>query len=67
MNFDFIKGKINKINLKIVNSFNKLPPDKNDKSKGYFFRFRKFSKINYIKKKFIFDPGGNFFQKKNNK
>jgi len=51
MNFDFIKGKINKINLKIVNSFNKLPPDKNDKSKGYFFRFRKFSKINYIKKK----------------
>ena len=33
MNFDFIKGKINKINLKIVNSFNKLPPDKNDKSK----------------------------------
>lgn len=64
MNFDFIKGKIKNIDIKISNSFNKLPSDKNEKSKGYFFRFRKFSKFNYIKKKFILDPGSNFYQKK---
>lgn len=64
MNFDFIKGKIKSIDLKIIKSFNKLPPDINEKSKGYFFRFRKYSKLNYIKKKFILNPDSNFYQKK---
>ena len=64
MNFDFIKGKIKSIDLKIIKSFNKLPPDINEKSKGYFFRFRKKLKLNYIKKKFILDPDSNFYQKK---
>ena len=64
MNFDFIKGKIKNIDPIISNSFNKLPPDTNEKSKGFFFRFRKFSKLNYIKRKFIIDPGSNFYQKR---
>ncbi len=64
MNFDFIKGKIKNINIKITESFNKLPPDKNEKSKNYFFRFRRYSRLNYISKKFTMDPGSDFYQKK---
>jgi len=62
MNFDFIKGKIKEINSKISNSFNKLPPDKNEKSKGYYFRFRKFSKLIYLNNKFSLDSGNDFYQ-----
>ena len=64
MNFDFIKGRIKNIDIKIANCFNKLPPDTNEKSKGYYFRFRKYSRINYIKKKFSVDPGDDFYQQK---
>ena len=64
MNFDFIKGKIKIIDQKISDSFNGLPPDKNEKSKNYFFRFRRYTRLNYTKKKFTIDPGGDFYQKK---
>ena len=64
MNFDFIKGRIKNIDIKIANCFNKLPPDTNEKSKGYYFRFRKYSRINYIKKTFSVDPGDDFYQQK---
>ena len=64
MNIDFIKGKIKKINLEIVKSFNNLPPDRNEKSKGYYFRFRRFSKVIFKDGIFKKEVGVNFFQKK---
>ena len=42
---DFLKGKIKNSQKKIFQSFKFLPPDKYEKSKGYYFRFRNFSKL----------------------
>ena len=64
MNIDFIKGKIKKINLEIIKSFNNLPPDRNEKSKGYYFRFRRFSKVIFKDGIFKKEVGVNFFQQK---
>ena len=49
---DFLKGKIKNSQKKIFQSFKFLPPDKYEKSKGYYFRFRNFSKI-IIKNKIV--------------
>ena len=49
---DFLKGKIKNPQKKIFQSFKFLPPDKYEKSKGYYFRFRNFSKI-IIKNKIV--------------
>jgi len=48
----FLKGKIDKIESIILSSFNNLPADKNEKSKGYFFRFRKFTRLHYENNEF---------------
>ena len=49
---DFLKGKIKNPQKNIFQSFKFLPPDKYEKSKGYYFRFRNFSKI-IIKNKIV--------------
>lgn len=61
---NFIIGNIGFIEKKILNSFNQLPADPYEKSKGNFFRFRKYSRIiidNRIKHKNIFFLQNNFF------
>ena len=61
---DFLKGKIKSSQKKISQSFKFLPPDKYEKSKGYYFRFRNFSKI-VIKNKIVdFSTDTKFFQNK---
>ena len=49
---DFEKGKISKISKRVINSFNKLPPDTNEKSQGKYFRYRKFSRMIVSHRKF---------------
>ena len=61
---DFIKGKITGFDSEIIKSFKKLPPDKYEKSKGYYFRFRRFSKFRVINQKINFLSETNFFQDK---
>ena len=63
---EFEKGKITKISKIIINSFNKLPHDPYEKSKGHYFRYRKFSKVFYSNNKFEFIKENKFFQKKYN-
>jgi hypothetical protein len=61
---DFVKGKIGKIGKKLKRSFEKLPADKNEKSKGYYFRFRRFSKLHILKDKTRLIKNTSFFQNK---
>lgn len=61
---DFFKGKLNKTSEIIIKSFRFLPPDRYEKSKGFYFRFRKFSKIIIKDKKINQLIDTNFFQKK---
>ena len=66
---NFIIGNIGFVKKKILSSFNQLPADPYEKSKGNFFRFRKYSRIiidNRSKQKNIFFLKNNFFfQNKN--
>ena len=39
---DFEKGKISNISKLILNSFNRLPADINEKSQGRYFRYENF-------------------------
>ena len=64
MNYDFIKGKINTLDLKIQKSFNNLPADTNEKIKGLYFRFRRLSKFYLINREILNDNDTNFFQPK---
>lgn len=65
---EFNKGKIEKLDKRILKSFNFLPADPYEKTKGYFFRFRKFSRILINNKKIVYLKDTNFFQnKKRNK
>lgn len=64
MNYDFIKGKINTLDLKIQKSFNNLPADTNEKIKGLYFRFRRLSKFYLINNEILNDNDTNFFQPK---
>ena len=64
MNYDFIKGKINTLDLKIQKSFNNLPADTNEKIKGLYFRFRRLSKFYLINSEILNDNDTNFFQPK---
>ena len=42
---NFIVGNIGAIKKRLIKNFNKLPADPYEKSKGYHFRFRKYSKV----------------------
>ena len=64
MNYHFIKGKINTLDLKIQKSFNNLPADTNEKIKGLYFRFRRLSKFYLINSEILNDNDTNFFQPK---
>ena len=61
-------GSANKIALKVLK---KLPADVYEKSKGYYFRFRKYSRItieNVLgKKEVVFLKNNFFFQEKKKK
>ena len=59
---DFVKGKVGKIKKKLKKSFEKLPADTNEKSKGYYFRFRRFSKLNILKGKTRLIKDNSFFK-----
>ena len=61
---DFEKGKISNINKLIINSFNRLPADINEKSQGRYFRYRKFSRLILFNKKFLPVKDTNFYQKR---
>ena len=61
---DFEKGKISKISKRVINSFNKLPPDTNEKSQGKYFRYRKFSRMIVSNRKFSTIGNTKFFQNK---
>lgn len=64
MNIDFIKGKIKKIDLEITKSFGNLPADKNDISKGFYYRHRRFSRLFLKNHDFKVDNNANFYQSK---
>lgn len=62
---NFLFGNIGRINKKVLSSFKKLPADKYEKSKGYYFRYRRYSrvliennfnypKISFLKKAFFY-------------
>ena len=61
---DFEKGKIPNIQKTVIDSFNKLPPDTNEKSQGKYFRYRKFSRMIFEKNNFSLLSDTNFFQNK---
>lgn len=61
---DFEKGKISNISKLIINSFNRLPADTNEKSQGKYFRYRKFSRLVISDKKFLPIKNTNFYQKR---
>ena len=61
---DFEKGKISNISKLIINSFNRLPADINEKSQGRYFRYRKFSRLILFNKKFLPVKDTNFYQKR---
>jgi len=63
---DFIAGNLRSISTQLVKSFDKLPADPYEKSKGHHFRFRKYSKIliNNINKETIFLKNSFFYQNK---
>ena len=61
---DFEKGKISNISKLILNSFNRLPADINEKSQGRYFRYRKFSRLILFNKKFLPVKDTNFYQKR---
>ena len=63
---DFLIGNIHSIKKNLVKSFNKLPADPYEKSKGYHFRFRKYSKIliDNKNKKITFVKNNYFYQDK---
>ena len=61
---DFEKGKISNISKLIINSFNRLPADTNEKSQGKYFRYRKFSRLVISDKKFLPIKDTNFYQKR---
>ncbi|RPG96686.1 MAG: hypothetical protein CBD25_001140 [Candidatus Pelagibacter sp. TMED165] len=65
---NFLTGNIGNANREALNSFKKLPADIYEKSKGYFFRFRKYSRIVIEnakgKKKIDFVKNNFFFQEK---
>tara|TARA_Y100000389_G_C17416118_1_gene493804 strand:+ start:716 stop:1351 length:636 start_codon:yes stop_codon:yes gene_type:complete len=63
---DFIVGNIGAIKKGLITNFNKLPADPYEKSKGYHFRFRKYSKviIDNKNKKIQFLKNSFFFQDK---
>ena len=61
---DFFKGKLKKIDKAILKSFVNLPYDKYEKSKGYYFRFRRFSKFYIINDSISFISDTKFFQAK---
>ena len=64
MEIDFIKGKVKKIDLSIAKSFDYLPADKNDISKGFCYRYRRFSRLFIKKHVFQLDDNVNFYQSK---
>lgn len=64
MNIDFIKGKVNKIDLEIKKSFHYLHADKNDVSKGFYYRYRRYSRFFIKKNKLQLDDNTNFYQSK---
>ena len=65
---NFLTGNIGSANKIALKSFKKLPADVYEKSKGYYFRFRKYSRItikNVLgKKEVVFLKNNFFFQEK---
>ena len=61
---NFLTGSVDKLSSNLKKSFNNLPEDKNEKSKGFYFRLRRFSKFIYKDDKFFFEDDTNFFQSK---
>ena len=65
---NFLTGNIGSANKKALKSFKKLPADVYEKSKGYYFRFRKYSRItikNVLgKREVVFLKNNFFFQEK---
>ena len=68
---NFLTGNIGSANKKALKSFKKLPADVYEKSKGYYFRFRKYSRItikNVLgKREVVFLKNNFFFQEKKKK
>tara|TARA_B100001057_G_C22783908_1_gene924763 strand:+ start:524 stop:1162 length:639 start_codon:yes stop_codon:yes gene_type:complete len=64
MNYDFIKGKVGALDLKVRRSFSNLPADTNEKIKGLYFRFRRFSKFYKADNEILDNKDTNFFQPK---
>lgn len=64
MKIDFIKGKVNTIDSEIINSFNDLQADINNKHKGFYYRYRRHSKLLVKNNYFKFDNNTNFYQSK---
>ena len=64
---DFLTGNLGPIKSNLLKSFDRLPADPYEKSKGYHFRFRKYSKvlIDNKDKRIIFLKNNYFYQDKN--
>jgi hypothetical protein len=63
---DFLIGNLSPIKSNLLKSFDKLPADPYEKSKGFHFRFRKYSKIiiNNKRKEINFLKNDYFYQEK---
>ena len=61
---DFAKGNIKNISKILKSSFERLPADTNEKSKGYYFRYRRFSKVISKNNKILKIKDNSFFQNK---
>tara|TARA_B100000780_G_C21124153_1_gene455718 strand:+ start:2733 stop:3368 length:636 start_codon:yes stop_codon:yes gene_type:complete len=63
---NFLTGNLGSIKSNLLKSFNRLPADPYEKSKGFHFRFRKYSKvvINIKSKEINFIKNTYFYQEK---
>lgn len=61
---NFLTGNVSKLSKHLKKSFNDLPEDKNEKSKGFYFRLRRFTKLTFKNNKFLFDENTKFYQSK---